>query len=437
MRAPRVTKLVDGYVYAWQEPDFVEIEVSEVRRKSDEWRADIVVRRNEPARAQPIHITETTHTLSVTQSRTQLAKTLEDKHTLRNGTRWADYLEVACVLTVRSEREGLPFMRVGNLERTKAPEFWLLNRGSTPGGYLRLGHATSIWADGSTGKSTLAALMAMCVRTGREIAGFTPCYQGDVIWLDWESDEWDIDDTINCLRQGHGIDEEVTFDYRREVWPLTQTFRQVANQVAREQTALVVIDSVGYAIGGDGEKAGEVLEFVRAVRALNTSVLMIDHVRKGDTGGKAYGSAYKFNEVRLGFELSRHQQEGSAESVVGVRCRKANKGGWAPPLWLRVQFGEGSIYYEPTTEVPDEVIAADASHVERIRHALRVGRDLMNADEIAEAVNAGVEEKHRLVSVATVKARLSDMVKAGEVFQNGARGMARRYCLLSAREDHT
>jgi hypothetical protein len=427
-----VTRLVDGYLYQWQEPDFVEIEVSEVRRKSDEWRGEMEIRTNRPDKPKSSYLKSTTHTLSVSQSRTQLAGALEKEYGLANGSRWSDYLEMACVLTVRSERKGAEFIKVGRLDRAQAPQFWLLKR-NTPGGFLRVGHPTSIWADGSTGKSTLACLWAIAVYLGIELAGFTPCYRGPVIWLDWESDEWDIDDTIKCLRVGHGIEEEVEFDYRREVWPLTQTFRQVANQAAKESAALVVLDSVGYAIGGDGEKAGEVLEFIRAVRALNTSVLMIDHVRKGDTGGKAYGNAYKFNEVRLGFELSRHQADGEPTSVVGLRCRKANKGGWAPPLYLRVEFTEGSIHYQET-DPPEEAVAADAKPKERIRHALRSASDLMNADEIMEAVNR-VAEKYRWLKIGTVKARLSEMVKDGDVFTNAARGEARRYCLQTSREE--
>lgn len=429
MREPRVSEVLDGYVFQWGEPDYVEVVISDVRRKSDEWRGEVVIKTKPPG-IPPSHITETTHTLSATQSRTQLARTLDDSYRLANGSRWSDYLEMACVLTVRKEREGKPFTSVGALDTSTAPPLWLIDRSDRPGGYIRLHHPASLWADGGSGKSTLAVLFGMSIVTGLELAGFTPQFMGPVIWLDWESDDWDIDDTIKCIRTGMGVEETVEFDYRREVWPFAQSFKQVARQVETRKAALVIFDSVGYAIGGDGEKAGEVLEFVRAVRAMGTSTLLIDHVRKGDTGGKAFGSAYKFNEVRLGFELTTTQEEGSPESIVAVKCRKANKGGKPPKLWLRTIFGEGSIRYETMREdeVPQEAISEQGSVRERIRRTLREASGLMNADEIAEA--AGVKDK-----IAQVKARLSEMAEYGEVYVAQAKGSARRYGLKSGRDE--
>lgn len=418
MNKPNTTRLLDGYVYRWQEPDFVEIEITEVRRKSDEWKGEMLIRTIHPEGSR--HLTETTHSLSVIQSRSSLARTLEDRYTLSNGARWGDYLEMACVLTVRSEREGDAFLKVGALPEDQRPDFWLLEK------YIRLGHPTAIWADGATGKSTLAVLWGLAIKTGQEIAGFVPAFQGPVMWLDWESDEWDLDETIKDIAVGHNLDGDLQFDYRREVWPLTQTFRQIANAVARENIALVVLDSAGYAIGGDSEKAADVLAFTRAVRALNTSVLMIDHVKKGDTGGKAFGSAYKFNEIRLGFELMRSQQEGSSESVIGIKCRKANKGGWPAPLFLKATFGEHSIHYEKTNEIPEEMAVEALTVKDRIRRALRGASGLMNADDIAAQA---------ATPVAQIKARLSEMAKSGEVNITEVKGFARQYSLRSNREE--
>lgn len=430
IKSPTATRTPGGYVYRWLDPDFIEIEIGEVRRKSDEWKGLLIVRKRVPG-SERTHLVETSHTLSAAQSRSTLARTLAENHALQNGNKWSDYLEMACVLAMRSERTGEPFQRVGNLPEDQRPHFWLLER------YMRLHQVTSLFADGATGKSTLAVLWALSVLTGQELAGFQPAYSGPVIWLDWESDEWDIDDTIKCICQGHSLPTGLEFDYRRETWPLTQTYQQVSRQVAQTSAALVVIDSAGYAIGGDSEKASDVLAYTRALRALGTTVLTIDHIVKGDSKGKAFGSVYKFNEVRQAFELERSQEEGSNESIIRVKCRKANKGGWPPEVFLKAVFEEGSIHYErtdPVRMVDEHPEAKGLMGVKaRIRAALGRAPGLMNAEWITDEVDRGVSESKQ-AGIAQVKARLSDMLKDKEIVVSAPKGEARRYALRSDRE---
>ena len=77
--------------------------------------------------------------------------------------------------------------------------------------------------------------------------------------------------------------------------PLVDWIDTLADHVAGEQFDLVVIDSVGMALGGDAGSDEKVLAFMTALRTLQTTVLLIDHMTKGadseDRG--AFGSAYK------------------------------------------------------------------------------------------------------------------------------------------------
>jgi len=414
---PTVNKLVDGFVYRWQEPDFVEIEISDITYKSGDWMSYLIARTRAPG-ALP-HLMEGRHNLSALQSRTALAKSLEVKYQTRMG--WSAYLEMACVLTMRAEREGDPFIEVGALEYD-TPPLWLMTRKER--GFLRLHAPNSIFGDGDAGKSTLAALIGCAVAGGIELVGFNPVYQGPVLWLDWENDKEDLDDTLKSLRRGH--DEALpTFIYRRETWPLTQTVKQIVREVERSKVALVVIDSVGYAMGDDPESAAAVLRFTQCVRALNTTVLMIDHVKKGGSDGKAFGSAYKHNEVRSGYELLRHQKPGDPYSIIGIYQRKANKGGYMAPFGLRVDFEDGLIRYSET-DIPNEAeeLVKSLSVPQRIKRVLGEATGLMNADEIADLAE---------VKIGQVKSRLSEMERRGEVYVTRADGYARRYGLKSDR----
>ena len=411
-----ITRLIDGYLYYWQEPDYVEIEVSDITCKSGDWNSWVAVRTRAPGLSP--HLKEGKLNLSAAPTRLQWSKMLSALY--KPHVSWDSYMEMACILTIRSEREGDPPVLVGSLPQDSAPPLWLIDR------FLRLNAPNSIYGDGGVGKSTLAALLGGAVSAGYEVAGFAPAYSGGVLWLDWESDQWDADDTIKQLRRGQEMDWP-DFHYCREAQPITQTFKQHARTVAQEKIALVVIDSVGYAMGGDPESASDTLRFTSAVRALNTTVLLIDHVRKGDSGGKAFGSAYKFNEVRAGYEIVRFQQPGEAVSHLGIYQRKSNKGGFVPPFGLRVEFGEGFIRYERET-IREEALVAELPVSRRIKVVLGQSNGLMNADEIAEAVNA----RGKRVPLEQVKARLSDM--RGELYVTEARGAARRYGLMSERE---
>lgn len=411
MRRPEVFKLVDGYLYKWQEPDYLEIEISDISYKGGDWPSYVAVRTRAPGLSP--HLKEGKLNLAAATSRAQFSKLIGNIY--QSSVPLDSYMEMACVLAMRAERDGADFLQVGSLPGD-SPPLWLVTK------VLRMNAPNSIYGDGGVGKSTLAALIGGCVSGGLAMAGFVPEFTGPVLWLDWESDQWDIDDTIKQLRIGHE-NHFPDFYYRRETWPITQTFKQVAKQVATEGVALVVLDSVGYAMGGDPESADATLRFTQAVRAFNTTVLLIDHVRKGDSGGKAFGSAYKHNEVRTGFEIIRQQVPGESVSHLGMFQRKSNKGGFLAPFGLKVEFGEGFIRYD-REEIQEEELVEKLSVPRRVRKVLTEATGLMNADEIAGLAGAPVEQ---------VKARLSEMAARDEVYATDAKGWARRYALKSDR----
>lgn len=412
MKQPTVTRLLDGYVYVWKEPDYVEIEVSDLAYKAGDWNSYTACRRRKPG-LDP-HIKEGKLNLAAPASRKQWAQMCEGLHATQET--WERYLEMACVLTIRAERQGEPFINVGSMPGDRRPPLWLVKN------FLRVNAPNSIFGDGGTGKSSLAVLLGGAVSSGLTIAGFEPAYSGKVLWLDWETDEWDIDDTIKLIKAGHGVDWP-DFVYRREVWALSQTFKQMARTVVEQKIVLVVIDSVGYAMGADPESAAETLKFIQAVRAMGVTVLLIDHVRKGDSGGKAFGSAYKHNEVRSGFEILRQQVPGETVSHLGLYQQKANKGGFVAPFGLKVEFGDDWMRYE-REQIKEPELVENLKAPAKIKRVLEAASGLMNADEIAD--QSGVE-------VGQVKARLSEMNKRDELFVTAARGAARRYGLKSDR----
>ena len=417
MKPPTIRKEGDAIIYHWPTPDSVEIEIDNIHRKGDDWLCWMAVRTRAPGMAP--HLSEGSHNLGAMQSRTALSRHLETRMPLGNRPGlpdWASYLEMACVLTVRGEKEGQPFTKVGNLPPDQRHDFWLVEP------LVRIGHPTIIFGDGGTGKSTLAALIASCVVSGIAMGGFTPSYQGPVLWLDWETDREEVDQTIKLLREGHDV-EIPEFIYRREVLPLYLTAHQARKIIDREGVTMTVVDSVGYAFGGKpDEEVG--LRFFSAVRALNCTSLLLDHVVKAESGGKPIGTVYKHNEARLTFELK--ATHAANEMHVGVYQRKANRGGFTPPFGLRVEFGENHIRYG-REEIREAELVKGLNQRDQVERALGVG-DLMTAGDISTLT--GIPEQ-------SVKARLSELVKADKarVFPTVGTGHARRYALLSERDD--
>jgi len=415
----QVRRVGSAYLYRWAA---VEVEIDDVRQKSDDWLGYITVRYISPG-VLP-HLFEGNHNLSALQGRTALAKHLASRV---EGVDWPRFLEEACVLTVRAERQGEPFIAVGSLAEDETRPFWLIEP------VVRVGLPTILFGDGGAGKSTTALMLASTVLSGYPIADFRPAWTAPVLYLDWETDREEINDTLRALREGHGIDIPDIY-YRRETAPLQQSVRQIRRFIDEHGVALAVIDSLGAACGGEPESAEVALRLFGAIRSLGCAALCVSHVTKLASNGKPFGSVYFHNAARLTFELRRHQLPEESVMHVGVYHQKANKGKRQREIGLRVDFGEdpASITYT-REEIPADAteLVAAMPQAERIRLVLRQATESLTADDIASLSD---------VSVGNVRARLSDMVKRGQVTRIdiqpvGAQRFASRYALRSHREE--
>ena len=94
------------------------------------------------------------------------------------------------------------------------------------------------------------------------------------------------------------------------------------------------------ALGGDAGSDEKVLAFMAALRTLQTTVLLIDHMTKGadseDRG--AFGSAYKKNQGRSMWEM---RQAADGELTMGLYHRKTNLGRLGPPRRSEPQYHRG------------------------------------------------------------------------------------------------
>ena len=191
---------------------------------------------------------------------------------------------------------------------------------------------TILYGPGGTGKSMFAVTIAVAVAAGQKVLGWQ-CEQGEVLYLDWETEEGDIAGRAKRAAKGLGLGSPPTVHYMNMIHPLAHRMNEVARVVATKGIRLVIIDSVGMASSAqrDGADASEgAVRFFRGLRELGVASLLIDHVTGEDMRRertpKPYGSVYKYNAARNAFELRIREDTVIGNHVVALIHQKSNLG---------------------------------------------------------------------------------------------------------------
>jgi hypothetical protein len=307
--------------------------------------------------------------LSSDTARKTIAKALNERAPAA-GIDWLLLLDEFCTRVLAAEQAGEPVIMVGALPRPVGI-IWRLEP------LLPAGKPVVLYGEGGTGKSTLAAMVAVSVETGVTIVdGFIP-HQAPVLYLDWEADRDEINDRIRGVAIGANIPHVVQVRYRGCAGPLADQAEEIAGLVAEIGAGLVIVDSIGLAAGtsSDGADAAEsALRMFSAFRLISSaragcSVLAIDHVSKNETeqthrAARPYGSIYKVNLARAMFEVRRLEDEREASSTIGLYNTKSNVRALIPPIALRLDYDEGGeIRYERLAEMPTTAAEGEVADV--------------------------------------------------------------------------
>lgn len=370
-----------GYVGAWDRHGGVQIALDHIRRRSGELHGEIVIECG-AIRTAYGKLHRAAFNVSSTTSRDRLSKTLETRAPGAGDVPWKHLLEEFCTAVLEAERTGAPIVRVGRMEdEPNAGHLveWLMPRGKT----------TILYAAGGTGKSYLACLIAVAVQMGVDVLGWR-VHRTNVLYLDWETDAYEIDRRVKRVAKGLGLDD-VTIDYRACAGPLDEMAESMSGYVTDHQIGLVIVDSVGMASGGSREGPAEesALRFFGALRHLGATVLAIDHVtgedvKSGRPVDKPYGSIYKVNLARSTWELKGTPADPGEDSHMALFHRKTNVGGTLPPLGIRVTHTDDSVAFV-REDIQDAGLVKGLSHVARITRYLSSGAASVSA--IAEELD--------------------------------------------------
>ena len=301
------------------------------------------------------HLHKAHFNVSVLGGRKTLAGYLSAR-TTGTSPGWQDILEQFCMQVLDLHHAGEPFERVGARPIQEGGHPYLLHP------LLPENAATIIFGPGGTGKSTLAAGIAMSVQSGVEIVrGWVPT-QANVLVLDWEARSSEWNDRLVRIAAGLGIDP-VDLHYRTMVRPLAEQVDEMATFRQENEIGLIVVDSVGMAMGGSREgsdAADGALRLFAALRSISGTHVLIDHVPGDDTQiektttSRPYGSVFKQNLARQVWQLRREREAGGNELL--LINTKANDESRLPPMGLAVDQDRETIRFcQKDVESPELV----------------------------------------------------------------------------------
>lgn len=292
---------------------------------------------------------------------------------------WRGAIRQLAEMAIDAHRKGKPLEQLDDAPaQVNTP--WLLRP------LLPQGLTTLLYGDGEVGKSWLALYFAVCAAEGIspsvDIQQSAPC---KVLYLDWECDRETHARRVRQLCMERNSTPRIF--YREMHRPLVKDIERVQEICSAESIDLVVVDSLGWAVGGNMNEPEPAIACMTALRDLPGTKLALTHVShagaesRNGVGG-AFGSRYFRHGCRMAWEIKRN------ENNLGLYCRKSNVSRRPQPIGLafeEIQEGGPVRYYSAPIQNDAELSGHLPIH-ESIAASLRRGGPTLSVKEIAEDI---------------------------------------------------
>lgn len=412
----------DEFSFVWEDAQ-IAIGLEQIYEYHGEIYAEVWVRSALPT--QPGHIHWGRLNLSATQSRERLASTLNGRVREVDAKDWAAMLETACTKTAIEYRAGEPTINLATMPRpTGSP--YLIYR------FLPLNVSTILFGDGGTSKSLLALYLGMAVKAGLKLpCGLNVMKTTDVMYLDWETNHEDHVERLHAIADGLSLKELPAIHYRKMRRTLPEEATKLRAEISRLKIGFVIVDSLGYASGGDLRENNIAINAMDALSKMNVTSLAIAHITKEaarESEGKAtpFGSAFFSFSARCTWEIRKAEENSEGELNVGIFQRKANRGALQKtPLGLTIEYDEDevgqrleSVRISPFSVAEDATLAAHAPLSYRLREALRKANGTpVSAEKLSKDIGA------KEMTISRTLRRMKGVVNISEARGRGGTAM--------------
>ena len=276
---------------------------------------------------------------------TQLIRRLKDNSP---DTPWSQILTFITSNTMQTVRRGEEVIMLDSEIGSNRPEFLLFPL------FIK-GAPNIIYADRSSGKSLFLTLIDIILTlpwTDNKLGlNIEPTNNHNVLFLDWENDSNITGWQKECLIRGNPDIGWCDLPYLKCNKPLYTSVNHILDKITEVKADVVIIDSLGMAVGDDLNITRPAFQFYNALRQLPVTPIIIAHTSKDMLNKRktVYGNAYYENEARSVWEISKQQEPGTNELSLTLYHRKAAPfTGMHEPIAFRFIFEGNSTTVEST-----------------------------------------------------------------------------------------
>jgi len=304
---------------------------------------------------------------------------------------WQTVLTYIARDTIAHLREGEPVVWLDEKYGKKPPAYLL------PPFFIK-NAANIIYADRSSAKTLFITLIDLALSlpwyTNEIGLNITPQDYHKVLYLDWEGSAEIMGWQKECIRRGMNI-EICDIPYLHCSRSLADDISHIQHKVEEVKADVVIIDSLGMAVGDDLNLTKPAFNFFAALRHLPVTPLIVAHTAKGINTWKrtVYGNAYYENEARSIWELKKRQDTNSPELTLTMHHRKPPP--FAPthePIAFLFTFDGNRITVESATASPDTLDDNKRTVEDKILNVLMNTEKRLSQAEIIHESKEGLKD---------------------------------------------
>ena len=334
------------------------------------------------------------------RSRKELANSLSAK---LKTVPWGEIIDQLAYDIQDEMRKGEPVRELWTHEKIPAPQFLL-----EP--ILYKGLPTIIFGEKAVCKSTLALVVYTCLIlpwVDNPFGWVAPSQPVITLLADYEVDYNIAQYNAKRIQVGMGLPSFPIY-YRRCSLPLADDLEQLQRHIADIKAEVIIVDSLGPAVGGEMKDSGIALRFNMALRQLQCASLIIGQTSKDRESKQksTFGSAYFEYYARNIFELRKVQEEGEDELDIALFQTYCNLGRKLPAQGYRLHFNQSQTTMERIPITAPELIkriGTQAEILSLLKSGAMTTKDIMDNLEItrgnADMALKRLRDKKQIIKV--------------------------------------